>query len=231
MRSADPVRPPAFAVRAVLFDLDGTLADTAPDLGGALNRLRGRAGLPPLPIAELARVASSGARGLLAAGLDRHPGDADYEALRLAFLDEYAGALTRDSRLFDGVAELLQALGARGLRWGIVTNKAMVYAAPVVQGLGLGDTAVLVAGDSTPHPKPHPAPLQAACAALGLAPADCLYVGDDERDIQAAHAAGMPGIAAAYGYLGLGTPMAEWGADAAIAQPLDLLPLLATGTA
>ncbi len=222
-----PARPPAFAVRAVLFDLDGTLADTAPDLGGALNRLRARAGLAPMPIAELARVASSGARGMIGHGLGRHPGDADYEALRLAFLDEYAGALTRDSRLFDGVAELLQALATRGLRWGIVTNKAMVYAEPVVQGLGLGACAVLVAGDSTPHPKPHPAPLLAACAALGLEPSDCVYVGDDERDIQAAHAAGMPGIAAAYGYLGLGTPLADWGADATVAQPLDLLDLLA----
>lgn len=226
MSLTDPARPPAFAARAVLFDLDGTLADTAPDLGGALNRLRARAGLTPMPIAELARVASSGARGMIGHGLGRHPGDADYEALRLAFLDEYAGALTRDSRLFDGVAELLRALEARGLRWGIVTNKAMVYAEPVVQGLGLGTCAVLVAGDSTPHPKPHPAPLLAACAAMGLAPADCVYVGDDERDIQAAHAAGMPGIAAAYGYLGLGTPLADWGADATVAQPPDLLDLL-----
>lgn len=227
MSSSAPARRLVFPARAVLFDLDGTLADTAPDLGGALNRLRARAGLPPLPIVELARVASSGARGMIGYGLDRHPGDADYETLRLAFLDEYAGALTRDSRLFDGVAELLQALAARGLRWGIVTNKAMVYAEPVVQGLGLGGCAVLVAGDSTPHPKPHPAPLLAASAALGLAPADCVYVGDDERDIQAAHAAGMPGVAAAYGYLGLGTPLAAWGAEAAIDRPLELLDLLA----
>lgn len=221
-----PCARPPYAVRAVLFDLDGTLADTAPDLGGALNRLRAQAGLPPLPLAVLAPLASSGARGMLAGGLDKHPGDADYESLRLAFLAEYAGALTRDSRLFDGVPALLEALQARGLAWGIVTNKHLVYAQPVVQGLGLGATGVLVGGDSTPHPKPHPAPLQAACAALGVAPADCVYVGDDERDIQAARAAGMPGIAAAYGYLGQGRPLADWGADACIDQPLDLLDLL-----
>lgn len=215
-----------FAPRAVLFDLDGTLADTAPDLAGALNRLRARGGLPPMPVAALAPVASSGARGMIAAGLDRHPGDADYEGLRLAFLAEYEAALTRDSRLFDGVPALLEALEALGLRWGIVTNKHLRYARPVVEGLGLGRTGVLVAGDSTPHPKPHPAPLLAACAALGLPATDCVYVGDDLRDIEAARAAGMPGIAAAYGYLGRGEPVQAWGAAACIGHPLELLALL-----
>lgn len=225
-RPAHEPCPPRFAPRAVLFDLDGTLADTAPDLGGALNRLRAREGLLPLPIASLAPVASSGARGMLAAGLGRHPGDADYEPLRLAFLAEYEAALTRDSRLYEGVPALLAGLEARGLRWGIVTNKHLRYARPVVAGLGLGRAAVLVGGDSTPHPKPHPAPLEAACASLDLPPAACVYVGDDRRDIEAARAAGMPGIAARYGYLGLGEPVEAWGAAACIDRPLELLDLL-----
>lgn len=219
-----PARPPAFAVRAVLFDLDGTLADTAPDLGGALNRLRARAGLAPMPIAELARVASSGARGMIGHGLGRHPGDADYEALRLAFLDEYAGALTRDSRLFDGVAELLRALEARGLRWGIVTNKAMRFAEPVVQGLGLlPRAAVLIAGDTTPHAKPHPAPLLEAARRLALAPARCIYIGDDHRDMQAGRQAGMRALAAGWGYLGTGEAVEAWGADHILRAPHELL--------
>ncbi|MGV8823422.1 HAD-IA family hydrolase [Methylibium petroleiphilum] len=217
-----------FSVRAVLFDLDGTLADTAPDLGGALNRLRERRGLPALPISQLRPVASAGARGMLGAGLGMHPGDDDYETARVEFLTEYEAALDRDTRLFDGVAGCLASLAQCGLSWGIVTNKATRFTGPVVAGLGLDRlTSVVISGDTTPHAKPHPAPLFEACRRLGVAPREAVYVGDDLRDIEAARAAGMPAIAAAYGYLGATPDLDAWGADAVIATPLDLLPLLA----
>lgn len=216
-----------FAVRAVLFDLDGTLADTAPDLGGAVNRLRERRGLDALPIERLRPVASAGARGMLGVGFSIRPGDDGYDALRDEFLAEYESALDRDSRLFDGIAECLAALQARGLRWGVVTNKAQRFTGPVVAGLGLAEGAsVVIAGDTTPHAKPHPAPLLEACARLGIEPGEAVYVGDDLRDIEAARAAGMPGIAAAYGYLGEHPDLAAWRPDAVIASPMDLLPLL-----
>ncbi len=216
-----------FAVRAVLFDLDGTLADTAPDLGGAVNRLRERRGLDALPIERLRPLASAGARGMLGVAFSIRPGEPGYDALRDEFLAEYESALDRDSRLFDGIAECLAALQARGLRWGVVTNKAQRFTGPVVAGLGLADGAsVVIAGDTTPHAKPHPAPLLEACARLGIEPGEAVYVGDDLRDIEAARAAGMPGIAAAYGYLGETPDLAAWRPDAVIATPLDLLALL-----
>lgn len=216
-----------YPVRAVLFDLDGTLADTAPDLGGAVNRLRERRGMAALPIARLRPVASSGARGMLGVGFGIGPGEPGYEALRDEFLSEYEANLDRDSRLFDAVPACLAALAERGLRWGIVTNKASRFTAPVVAGLGLADgAAVVIAGDTTPHAKPHPEPLLEACRRLGIAPDEAVYVGDDVRDIEAARAAGMPSIAAGWGYLGEGQDARRWGADELIAAPLDLLPLL-----
>lgn len=218
-----------FVVDAVLFDLDGTLADTAPDLGGAVNRMRERRGLAALPIAQLAPVASSGARGMLAAGLDCRPDHADYEALREEFLSEYEGALTRDSALFAGVADCIAQLQALQMPWGIVTNKAMRFAEPVVAGLGLGECAVLICGDTTAHPKPHPAPLFEACARMGIDAARAIYVGDDLRDMEAARAAGMPGVIAAYGYLGVAPQLDAWPADARIDTPADLLALLTPG--
>lgn len=218
-----------FAVRAVLFDLDGTLADTAPDLGGAVNRMRERRGMAPLSLDLLRPVASSGARGMLGVGFECAPEAPDYEPLRDEFLLEYAACLDRDSRLFDGVEECLSMLQAQGLRWGIVTNKAERFTLPVVAGLGLAvGAAVVISGDTTAHAKPHPEPLLEACRRLGIAPHQAVYVGDDLRDMQAARAAGMPCIAAAYGYLG-GTPDLEvWRADAIIAAPDHLPALLRT---
>jgi len=216
-----------FTVEAVLFDLDGTLADTAPDLGGAVNRMRERRGLAPLPIERLRPVASAGARGMLSVGFAVKPDDPGYEGLRDEFLDEYAAALDRDSRLFEGVPACLEALTARGLRWGVVTNKATRFTLPVLAGLGLADgAAVVIAGDTTPHAKPHPAPLLEACARLKIEPQRAVYVGDDLRDMQAARAAGMPAIAAAYGYLGEGPDVRRWPHDAVIDSPEALLPLL-----
>ena len=203
-----------FEVRAVLFDLDGTLADTAPDLGGAVNRMRERRGMGALSLEALRPVASSGARGMLGVGFDVAPGMPHY-------------ALDRDSRLFEGITECLAALRAQGLSWGIVTNKAERFTRPVVAGLGLAaHAAVVISGDTTPHPKPHPAPLLEACRQLGIAVHQAVYVGDDLRDMQAARAAGMPCIAAAYGYLG-GTPdVSAWEPDAVIATPAALPALL-----
>ena len=210
-------------IRAVLFDLDGTLADTAPDLAGAVNRQRTHRGLAPLPLEVLRPHASSGARGLIGAGLGITPAHEIFEALRQEFLDLYETHLVVESTLFEGVEELLQTIEERALAWGIVTNKATRFTVPLVQRIGLEAAGCLVCGDTTPHAKPHPAPLLEAARRIGVAPEACLYVGDDLRDIQAARAAGMGAIAAAYGYLGTGGPLADWAADAIIDLPLDLL--------
>lgn len=214
-------------VRAVLFDLDGTFADTAPDLGRALNRMRSDRRLEPLPIETLRAHASSGARGLIKAGFDLAPGSEDYEALRARFLALYEENLCVDTRVFEGIPALLEAVEARGLRWGIVTNKAQQYTDPLLRKLGFdARAACIVSGDSTAHVKPHPASLLRAAALLSLGPTDCLYVGDDLRDIQAARAAGMRFVAAGWGYLGEGGDPDAWGADAVASRPQDILNLL-----
>jgi len=214
-------------VRAVLFDLDGTLADTAPDLGRALNRLRAEHNLEPLPIGVTRTHASSGARGLLKAGFGLTPESEGYDALRDRFLELYAENLCVDTRLFDGVPELLSTIEARPLPWGIVTNKAKRFTEPLLRTLVIGHRAAcIVSGDSTPHIKPHPAPLQLAATLLSLPPADCVYVGDDLRDVQAARAAGMRFAAAGWGYLGDGVDPRTWDADAVISYPRELLNFL-----
>ena len=210
-------------VTAVLFDLDGTLADSAGDLALALNRIRHERGLPAVPVEELRAYASSGARGLLYRGMGITPDDADYAALREAFLANYAACLAQTTTLFDGVDALLDAIERRGLAWGIVTNKHMRYTESVVAALKLTRAAVVVAGDTTPHPKPHPAPLLYAADALRVAPAACVYVGDDLRDVEAGQAAGMSTIVAGYGYMGTGGDPKRWPATGWIDRPLDLL--------
>jgi phosphoglycolate phosphatase len=214
------------AERAVLFDLDGTLADTAPDLAGALNRLRAEQGLAPVPLEKLRPFASAGARGLVHAGFGVKPGDADYDALREAFLEFYREQTCVHTQLFPGIAELLAALGQRGIPWGIVTNKATRFTDRIVEALGLAPACV-VCGDTTEHIKPHPAPMLHAAEQLGLPPSACAYLGDDLRDIQAARAAGMRAIAVDWGYHHpeSGGPGA-WKADAVIARPGDLIGLL-----
>jgi phosphoglycolate phosphatase len=198
----------------ILFDFDGTLADTAPDLGAAANRQRTRAGLEPLPLKVLRPYSSAGARGLLRCALNLMPTDESYEAHRVQFLKDYEAAMTVDTCLFDGVPELLAQIKNEGMAWGIVTNKATYLATPIVQALGLAqDCAVLVCGDTTAHFKPHPLPLLHAAQQAGYDVERCLYVGDDLRDIQAAQAAGMPSIAAAYGYCGPEHPPETWQAD------------------
>lgn len=211
--------------RAILFDLDGTLADTAPDLAEAVNALRADRGLEATPYEFLRPVASAGARGLIGAAFGIKPDDAAYEELRVSFLNRYEANLVVKSTLFEGVADLLKQLEAQGLAWGIVTNKASRFTDPLVPLIGLGHAGCIVSGDTTAHTKPHPAPLLEAAARLQLPAEDCWYVGDDLRDIQAGRAAGMQTIAAAWGYCGQVEPE-SWEADALLHTPLQLLDLL-----
>ena len=211
-------------VRAVLFDLDGTLIDSAPDLAGAANDLRAEHGLAPLPYAELRPMVGTGARGMVGAAFGVAPGDPRFEPLRDAFLARYEARMLQETALFDAMRPVLQALQAAGLPWGIVTNKAARFAEPLVHGLGLAATAAtLICGDTTPHAKPHPAPLLEAALRLSLAPSACIYVGDDHRDIVAGRAAAMPSLAAGWGYLGRGEAIDAWGADAVLPVPDALL--------
>jgi phosphoglycolate phosphatase len=209
---------------AVLFDLDGTLIDSAPDLAGAANDLRREHGLPDLPYAALRPMVGSGARGMVGVAFGVAPGEPQFEALRDRFLARYAERLLQETAVFPQVEALLQALDAQRRPWGIVTNKAERFALPVVAGLGLQvRAAVVIGGDTTPHAKPHPAPLLEAARRLGVDPARCVYVGDDHRDMVAGRAAGMATVAAAWGYLGAGEPIEAWGADAIVAAPEALL--------
>lgn len=214
-------------IDAVLFDLDGTLADTAADLGAVLNRLRSEAGQAPLPAATIRPHVSKGVRGLLGIGFALEPGDDGYAELHQRFLAYYGDSLCVATTLFAGVPGLLASLEAEGIKWGVVTNKTSRYTLPVMAALGLGRRAAcIVSGDSSPRPKPAADPLLLACTLAGALPARCLYVGDDLRDMQAARAAGMGAIAAAWGYLGDGLPLDAWGADAIIQSPGELTGLL-----
>ena len=212
------------AVRGVLFDLDGTLIDSAPDLAGAANRLRADHGLEPLPLEMLRPMVGSGARGMVGVAFGVAPGQPQFESLRDAFLAHYEAGLLQRTHPFEGVDEMLSALEAAGIPWGIVTNKATRFTLPIVAGLNLAQrAAVVVCGDTTPHSKPHPEPLRHAARAMGLAPEGVVYVGDDLRDAQAARAAGMAMVAATWGYLGLGEPVHSWGADVLMDSPSQLL--------
>jgi 2-phosphoglycolate phosphatase len=214
------------ASRAVLFDFDGTLADTAPDLGAAVNHLRFQKGLAPLSVDAVRPYASMGARGLLRIGFGLAPESPEFPALRDAFLARYSENVCEKTRLFPGMPELLDELKSRHLAWGIVTNKAARFTQRIVAALSLRPDCV-VCGDSTPHLKPHPASLLLAARELSLAPGDCFYVGDDLRDIQAARAAGMRPVAVTWGYHSPdndGPP--SWNADALLSHPRDLIGLL-----
>lgn len=219
--------PTRIAPAAVLFDLDGTLLDSAPDLAFAANIVRVRRALPPLPLAALRPHVGAGARGILAVALGLSGEHPQFDELKEEFLNTYATHMGCRSQRFEGVDALLAALNARALPWGIVTNKHTRFAQPIVAADAvLRDAGVLICGDSCEHAKPHPAPLLAAAHALGMAPAQCLYVGDDLRDMQAARAAGMGAAAAAWGYLGAGQNVDDWGADVVWNNPLKLLDFL-----
>ena len=210
----------------MLFDLDGTLADTAPDLADAVNRMLAEQGREPLPLERLRPIASAGARGLLQVAFGIKPDDPDNAALRETFLEYYAENVCRHTRLFPGIAELLNGLRARDVPWGIVTNKATRFTERIILDLKLEPDCV-ACGDTTPYLKPHPASLLHAVGQLKLPPGNCLYLGDDLRDMKAAQAAGARPIAVEWGYHhpehgGPGT----WDADAVISHPMQVMELL-----
>ena len=213
-------------IKAVLFDLDGTLADTAPDLGYAINHMRVARGLPQLPLAATRPVTSLGARGLLDVGLDLTPEHPDYEVLREEFLALYADNLCRETRLFPDVTELLAELERRSLPWGVVTNKPERFTLPLLELLGVRNRAAcVIGGDTTGKLKPDPAPLLAASERIGIPPQHCIYLGDDRRDMEAGRAAGMTVVVAKFGYLN-GNDPETWAADGMIDKPLELLQYL-----
>jgi phosphoglycolate phosphatase len=216
-------------IAAVLFDLDGTLIDSAPDLGAAADQMRVARGLPSLDCACYRPMAGAGARGMLGVAFAVEPGHATYEALRDEFFVNYASCMTRRTAAFDGVAELIAQVRQRGLPWGVVTNKSSRFTDPLIRAMPLFASAgAIVSGDTTSFAKPHPEPLLEAARRIGVVPGQCVYVGDDERDIVAGLAAGMKTVAATYGYLGNRAEVGTWGAHAQINSPLGLLQLLAS---
>jgi N-acetyl-D-muramate 6-phosphate phosphatase len=213
-------------IQAVLFDLDGTLIDSAPDLGAAADKMRTDRGLPPYALELYRPMAGSGARGMLQIAFDMPPEHADFNAMKEEFFANYDNCLTQRTYAFDGVADMIAALAKRGLQWGVVTNKSARFTDPLTRAMPLFASAqAIVSGDTTSHAKPHPEPLFEAARRMKIDPARCVYVGDDHRDIVAGLAAGMGTVAATYGYLG-NVDVAHWGAHAAIASAGELLALI-----
>jgi 2-phosphoglycolate phosphatase len=210
--------------RAVLFDLDGTLIDSAPDLAGACNDMRERRGLAPLPFEALRPMVGAGARGMIGVGFGCAPADPGFSGLREEFLRRYEERMTSETRVFDGIVETIARLRSQGIAWGIVTNKMARLAEPLIRWLGLAESAgAIVCGDTTAYSKPHPEPLLEAARRIGVDASHCAYVGDDRRDVEAGRAAAMATVVAAWGYLGAGDPIEAWGADAIIGRPDQLL--------
>ncbi|MBC7600200.1 MAG: HAD-IA family hydrolase [Polaromonas sp.] len=215
------------SIDAVLFDLDGTLIDSAPDLGAAADKMRTDRGMEPLPLIDYRHMAGAGARGMLGVAFGLTPGDADFGALKEEFFVNYEACMTQRTYAFEGVVELIAKIDQAGLKWGVVTNKSARFTLPLTRQMPLfGSARTIVSGDTTPHAKPHPAPLFEAARQLQVEPGRCVYVGDDERDIIAGRAAGMATVAAAYGYLGGIANTHGWKADATIVSPGALLNLL-----
>jgi phosphoglycolate phosphatase len=211
-------------IHAVLFDLDGTLVDTAPDLAYALNTVMQEQGLSPLAYAKIRPVASHGAVALLALGFNITPTDLSFDPLRQRLLDIYAANLSRETRLFEGMEAVLQQLETRNIPWGIVTNKPAFLTDPLCEQLGLtARTNCIVSADTTPHSKPHPAPMLHACKLIGHAPENCLYIGDAARDIEAGNNVNMTTLIASWGYLADDDTPEDWQADGMIDQANELL--------
>ncbi|MDP2963601.1 MAG: HAD-IA family hydrolase [Sulfurimicrobium sp.] len=214
-------------IKAVLFDLDGTLADTALDLGFALNEQRRRHGLAQLPHARIRPYASHGTIGLLDVGFGLTPEDQRFPSMKAEYLELYTANLCRLTCLFEGMAETLEALERRGIAWGVVTNKPARFTDPLMAALGLSERAAsIISGDTCAHPKPHPEPLLCASREIAVEPQQCIYLGDAERDMEAAIAAGMLPVVARYGYLGADDRPEQWGAQETIEHPAELLRLL-----
>lgn len=215
-------------VKAVLFDLDGTLIDSAPDLGAAVDKMRVARGMTSLPLSYYRPMAGAGARGMIGLAFGWTPDHPDYEQLKEEFFVNYESCMTERTFAFEGVAHLIQSLVHLNMPWGVVTNKSKRFTEPLTQAMPLfSSAAVVISGDTTPHAKPHPAPLLEAAKRLGIDPAACVYVGDDERDIVAGHAAQMKTVAATYGYLGVQSDVKSWQPHAQIETPSQLLDLLA----
>jgi phosphoglycolate phosphatase len=226
---SDLPMPVFLDISAVLFDLDGTLIDSAPDLGAAADQMRLDRGMPSLPYEAYRPMAGAGARGMLGVAFGLVMEDPRFDAMREEFFINYERCMTQRTTVFDGVESLIREIGSRQLLWGVVTNKSSRFTDPLTRAMPLFSTAgAIVSGDTTPHAKPHPAPLLEAARRLGLAPERCLYVGDDERDVVAGLAAGMRTVAATYGYLGNRSDTRAWGAHAEINSPMELLQLLAS---
>jgi 2-phosphoglycolate phosphatase len=214
-------------VEAVLFDLDGTLIDSAPDLGAAVDKMRTARGLTSLSLEHYRPMAGAGARGMLGLAFGMAPEHPDYEAMKEEFFVNYESCMTERTRIFDGVVSLIDSLVAQGLPWGVVTNKSNRFTDPLTAAMPLFSTAgAIVSGNTTPHAKPHPEPLFEAARRMSVDPSRCVYVGDDERDIVAGLAAGMGTVAATYGYLGQQTDISQWNAHLHIDSPMDLLKFL-----
>lgn len=211
-------------ISTVLFDLDGTFADTAPDLAYALNCLRAERGLADLPFIEVREHTSNGANALLKLGFDLTPDDAEFAEYRSQFLSYYQSHIARETRLFDGMDELIDQLDVQKKHWGIVTNKPAYLTDPLMLALAINSrTPCIVSGDTTPHAKPHPASLLYATEILSVNPENCLYVGDAERDIEAGKRAGMHTLVARFGYLSSTDKPETWQADGMIDHPLEIL--------
>ena len=211
-------------ITTILFDLDGTLIDTAPDLGYALNLQLQKHGKLPLSDAAIRPFASHGSRGLIGLGFGLTPLDANFIAMRDEYLALYETVFTRSPVLLDGIADLLEAIELKGLKWGIVTNKPRRFTISLIQSMGLDKRAAcVVSGDDAPQPKPSPATLLLACKQMGVEPEHCIYVGDAERDIQAGQAAGMKTAVALFGYIDVTDKPKQWNADVAINTPIELL--------
>lgn len=211
-------------VSTILFDLDGTLVDTAPDLGYALNLQLKKHGKKPLSDAAVRPFASHGSRGLIGLGFGITPADNHFIAMRDEYLSIYDTVFTRSPVLLPGIAALLEVIESKNLRWGIVTNKPRRFTVPLIESMGLHKRAAcVVSGDDAPQPKPSPATLLLACDKVGVKPENCIYVGDAERDIQAGKAAGMKTVVALFGYIDVTDKPQAWGADALIQSPVELL--------
>ncbi len=214
-------------INTILFDLDGTLVDTAPDLGHALNLQLIKHGKPPLAHEKIRPYASHGSRGLIGLGFGITPKDDNFIAMRDEYLSIYDTVFTRSPVLLEGIAELLQVIESKQLNWGIVTNKPRRFTQGLIESMGLHQRAAcVVSGDDAPQPKPSPATLLLACSQVGVRPEQCIYVGDAERDIQAGKSAGMKTAVALFGYIDVTDKPEEWGADALIDVPNDLLKII-----